>query len=79
MKALRAIIRRELIAYFSSPLAYIVMAAFLLLRVRLAQQPSVVRRGPHVVELGLRRFRCGGLGFIAVALRWHVAQVGARS
>jgi ABC-2 type transport system permease protein len=32
MKALIAIIRRELIAYFSSPLAYIVIAAFLLLQ-----------------------------------------------
>jgi ABC-2 type transport system permease protein len=32
MKVLSAIIRRELIAYFSSPLAYIVMAAFLLLQ-----------------------------------------------
>jgi ABC-2 type transport system permease protein len=32
MKALTAIVRRELIAYFSSPLAYIVMAAFLLLQ-----------------------------------------------
>jgi ABC-2 type transport system permease protein len=32
MKALGAIIRRELIAYFSSPLAWIVMAAFLLLQ-----------------------------------------------
>ena len=32
MKALSAIVRRELIAYFSSPLAYIVMAAFLLLQ-----------------------------------------------
>lgn len=32
MKALQAIIRRELIATFSSPLAYIVMAAFLLLQ-----------------------------------------------
>ncbi|MGD8440283.1 MAG: ABC transporter permease [Holophagae bacterium] len=32
MKALGAIVRRELIAYFSSPLAWIVMAAFLLLQ-----------------------------------------------
>lgn len=32
MKALWAIVRRELIAYFSSPLAYIVVAAFLLLQ-----------------------------------------------
>lgn len=32
MKAFNAIVRRELIAYFSSPLAYIVMAAFLLLQ-----------------------------------------------
>lgn len=32
MRTLTAIIRRELIAYFSSPLAYIVMAAFLLLQ-----------------------------------------------
>ena len=32
MKALSAIVRRELIAYFSSPLAYIVMAAFLMLQ-----------------------------------------------
>ena len=32
MKALAAIVRRELIATFSSPLAYIVMAAFLLLQ-----------------------------------------------
>ena len=32
MKAFCAIVRRELIAYFSSPLAYIVMAAFLLLQ-----------------------------------------------
>ncbi len=32
MKALSAIVRRELIAYFSSPMAYIVMAAFLLLQ-----------------------------------------------
>jgi ABC-2 type transport system permease protein len=32
MRTLGAIVRRELIAYFSSPLAYIVMAAFLLLQ-----------------------------------------------
>ena len=32
MKAFSAVVRRELIAYFSSPLAYIVMAAFLLLQ-----------------------------------------------
>ena len=32
MKSFIAIVRRELIAYFSSPLAYIVMAAFLLLQ-----------------------------------------------
>jgi len=32
LRALAAIVRRELIAYFSSPLAYIVMAAFLLLQ-----------------------------------------------
>jgi len=32
MKAFAAIVRRELIATFSSPLAYIVMAAFLLLQ-----------------------------------------------
>lgn len=32
MRALSAIVRRELIAYFSSPLAYIVVAAFLLLQ-----------------------------------------------
>ncbi|MCU0302913.1 MAG: ABC transporter permease [Thermoanaerobaculales bacterium] len=32
MRALLAIVRREMIAFFSSPLAYIVMAAFLLLQ-----------------------------------------------
>ena len=78
MRKIWAIIRRELIAYFSSPLAYIVMTAFLLMQGYIFYLLVSFLNNPQAPSMAPLRLFFGGTIFFWLFLLFVVPVITMR-